>query len=330
MGNLQRRWSHRSRSRDPSLVAGQLCASSTAQAPIRSVNGEEVRPHSLAFKVRSQVADLVRWNQELSAKLQDQVQQLERLRRLRRFLSPQVADAIIADKNETELSSHRREIAAMFCDLRGFTAFSDSASPDAVLDVLRTYHAALGKLIDTHGGTIEHRAGDGIMVIFNAPKPCRDPALAGLRLAVEMRGRMHQLTQKWRKCGYELGFGVGMSLGYATVGMIGSEERFDYVANGRVVNLASRLSDEAADGQILLSERAYDAVRDYVVTESVGELTLKGFRQQVRAFNVLSLNERPGSGGRADGNEAHADDDQKCSGKLDWGQWLPEEEIGHY
>lgn len=237
---------------------------------------------------------------------------------------------IVSEENDSKLSSHRREIAALFCDLRGFTAFSDSAPPEAVLNVLRDYHQAMGELIDEFQGTIEHRAGDGIMVIFNAPLPCNDPALQAVQLAVAMRNRMRDLSEDWQKFGYELGFGVGMSLGYAILSMVGSEGRFNYVANGRVVNLASRLSDEAADGQILLSERAYDAVKERVQTDCIGDLTLKGFRQQVKAFNVIILKSETASTSGSHRDEGHARNNKQRATQLDWSQWLPEEEIGDY
>ncbi len=328
--NLRQRWQNRSRRREHALAAASFWSEPIDSRPLLNAEKPNAALKTIAGNLRAPVDALVKMNQVLASRLQSQMEQLERLRRLRKFVSPQVADVIITGCDNSELSSERREISALFCDLRGFTAFSDSAQPEAVLEVLRVYHQAMGELIDQHGGTIEHRAGDGIMVIFNAPMPCRDPAMQAVRLALAMKKRMCALTKGWKKLGYELGFGVGMSLGYATVGTVGSEGRLDYVANGRVVNLASRLSDEAADGQVLLSERAYDAVRERVDTEFVGELELKGFRQQVKTFNVLGLSRRKRSASSSDGDQGHAGNNQQGAAKLDWSQWLAEEEVGHY
>jgi len=328
--NLQQRWRIRSRNQEQSLVAGHLCGPTRFARHPRQADGLETYFKSFSRGLRNRVAELAKWNKMLRIRLQAQVEQLERLGRLRRFLSRQVAEVIVFEENESKLSSHRREIAALFCDLRGFTAFSDSAPTEAVLDVLRDYHQAMGELIDEFQGTIEHRAGDGIMVIFNAPLPCNDPALQAVQLAVAMRNRMRDLSEDWQKFGYELGFGVGMSLGYAILSMVGSEGRFNYVANGRVVNLASRLSDEAADGQILLSERAYDAVKERVQTDCIGDLTLKGFRQQVKAFNVIILKSETASTSGSHRDEGHARNNKQRATQLDWSQWLPEEEIGDY
>jgi len=187
------------------------------------------------------------------------------------------------------LDSHRSNIAALFCDLRGFTHFSETAEPEDVIEVLQAYHEEMGRLIYQHDGTIDHRAGDGIMAIFNDPLPCEQPTLQAVRLAVAMRDRMGQLLNDWRKLGHDLGFGVGMSTGYATLGLVGFEGRFDYCANGSVVNLAARLSDEAKDGQILISQRAYSLVADNVEADDIGDLGLKGLAQPVRVLNVTKL-----------------------------------------
>ncbi len=327
--NTQQRWRANGRSRGRPLAAGHAFSSSLSLRRLRRVDETNIQFKAFAGNLRSRISALIKWNKVLSSRLQAQLEQLERLNRLRKFLSPQVAEVVIASDEEST-PSYRREIAAMFCDLRGFTAFSDSASPEAVLEVMRVYHQAMGELIDRYGGTIEHRAGDGIMVIFNAPLPCNDPALQAVQLAVAMRNRMRDLIKNWQKFGYELGFGVGLSLGYATLSMVGSEGRLDYVANGRVVNLAARLSDEAVDGQILLSERAYVAVKERVETRCIGDLVLKGFRQQVKAFNVISLNSRASLSGPAHGDESHTRNDQHGATQLDWSQWLSEEEIGNY
>lgn len=327
--NPQQIWQVSGRSRERSFSAGHGCISSLSLRRAREVDETKIQLKAVAGSLRSRVSTLIEWNKALSLRLQSQLEQLERLSRLRKFLSPQVAEVVISSDEQSELS-YRREIAALFCDLRGFTSFSDSASPGAVLDVLRDYHQAMGTLIDEFGGTIEHRAGDGIMVIFNAPLPCRDPAMKAVGLAVAMRDRMRGMTKAWRTLGYDLGFGVGVTLGHATLGMVGCEGRFDYVANGRAVNLASRLSDQARDGQILISELAYDAVKERVEVVCIGQLNLKGFRQQVQAFNVVGLICSRASARRPYGDQGHASDDQKRASQLDWSQWLSEEEIRNY
>lgn len=321
--NPQLRWQVHGRNRGRSLLAGHACLSSFSLRRAREVDDTKIQFKAFARGLSSRISALIEWNKMLSLRLQSQVEQLDRLNRLRKFLSPQVAEVVISSDEQSALS-YRREIAALFCDLRGFTAFSDSASPGAVLDVLRDYHQAMGTLIDEFEGTIEHRAGDGIMVIFNAPLPCGDPAMQAVGLAVAMRDRMQEITKAWRKLGYDLGFGVGVSLGHATLGMVGSEGRFDYVANGRAVNLASRLSDQAMDGQILISEMAYDAVKERVEAICIGKLTLKGFRQQVKAFNVVGLTRRRSSTRCPQGDQGHASDNQKRAPQLDWSQWLSE------
>jgi adenylate cyclase len=252
-----------------------------------------LRIKTLHERVQAQAAELAEWNQALEQRVQQQVDELERLARLRRFLSPQVADAVISSGDKDPLASHRALIATVFCDLRGFTAFSGSAEPEEAMQVLQIYHEAMGRLIQEHGGTIDHRAGDGIMVIFNDPLPCDEPIDEAVRMSVNMRECMDGLTGEWRKLGHRLGFGVGISLGYATVGVVGYEGRYDYTANGSSVNLAARLADEAIDGQILISQRAHTALDDSLPTESAGELVLKGFHEPVSAFAVL----------RADGND---------------------------
>jgi len=255
------------------------------EARVRSL----LRVKDLYDKIQTQADELEEWNAKLEARVQSQVAQMEQLGRLKQFLSPQVADLIVSSGDESMLDSHRTQIAALFCDLRGFTQFSETAEPEDVIAVLQTYHEEMGKLIYDFEGSIDHRAGDGIMAIFNDPLPCDEPGLQAIKLAVAMRERMNDLTSKWRKLGHELGFGVGMSVGYATLGLVGFEGRFDYCANGSVVNLAARLSDEALDGQILISQRAHTAVGDYVEVEEIGERELKGFSQPVRILDVKRL-----------------------------------------
>jgi GAF domain-containing protein len=227
-------------------------------------------------------------NQQLERRVADQVGEIERMGRLRRFLPPQVADLIVASGAEKQLESHRREITALFCDLRGFTGFSEKSDPEDVMSLLREYHAAIGEIIVKYSGTLEHYAGDGVMVFFNDPIPVENPALQAVQTALEMRMAIEALTEKWRRLGHELGFGVGIAHGFATLGTIGFEGRFDYAAIGTVSNVASRLCDEAKPGQILISPRVLMAVEDAVNVEPVGEFTLKGISRPVAAYNVLS------------------------------------------
>jgi adenylate cyclase len=216
------------------------------------------------------------------------VGEIERLGRLRRFLPPQVADLIVASGTEKQLESHRREITALFCDLRGFTGFTEVADAEDVMALLREYHAAVGEIIVRYNGTLERYAGDGIMIIFNDPIPVSNPALQAVQMALEMRRAIDALTDKWRQLGHEIGFGIGIAHGYATLGTIGFEGRFDYAAIGTVSNVASRLCDEAKPGQILISRRVLMAVKDAVTIEPVGEFELKGIRRPIAAYNVLA------------------------------------------
>jgi adenylate cyclase len=199
-----------------------------------------------------------------------------------------VADTVVSSGSEKMLSSHRALLGVLFCDIRGFTAFCETAEPEETIEVLQTYHQEMGKLINAHGAGVDHRMGDGIMVLFNDPLPCDDPAGDAVRLAIAMRARMDELCHTWKRMGYRLGFGVGVSLGYATVGMVGFEGRFDYTASGTAINLASRLCDEAEDGEILLSPRAAIAVEDAFPVESRGELTLKGLREPIEVFRLAN------------------------------------------
>jgi len=242
-----------------------------------------------AARLEAQSQQLADWNRTLEQRVAEQLAELERVRRLKRFFSPQLAELLVSSGGEKLLESHRREITVVFCDLRGFTAFSETAEPEEVMGVLREYHTALGTLIFRFEGTLERFAGDGLMVFFNDPLPCPDPAAQAVRMAVAMRQQMGELTEKWRKRGHQLGFGVGIAQGYATLGMIGFEGRVDYGAIGPVTNLASRLCDEARGGQILISQRVYAAVGELVEAEPAGELLLKGFHKPVPTFNVVGL-----------------------------------------
>jgi class 3 adenylate cyclase/CheY-like chemotaxis protein len=249
---------------------------------------EKVR---LRAQEKRHLAELAEWNRSLEERVAQQVAELERVGRLKRFFSPQLAELIVAGGAEDPLKTHRRELTVLFLDLRGFTAFAETAEPEEIMAVLREYHREMGQLILAHEGTLEHFAGDGMMVFFNDPVPVPNPAERAIRMALAMRARVATLTASWRKQGYELDFGVGVAQGYATLGAIGFEGRWEYGAVGTVCNLASRLCSEARPGQVLVSRKVMAAVEDLVETEPVGELSLKGFHRPVSAFNVLRLRE---------------------------------------
>ncbi len=253
-------------------------------ARVRSV----LRAKALHDQVQVQAADLANWNRTLEQRVKDQVAEIERIGRLKRFLSPQVAQ-LVSSGDERVLESHRREVTVVFCDLRGFTAFAEAAEPEEVMTVLREYHSALGVLIDKFEGTVERFAGDGLLVLFNDPLPCPEPSAKAVRMAVEMRDRIAELAEKWRTHGHDLGFGIGIAHGYATLGCIGFEGRFQYSATGTVANLASRLCDQARNGQILVDAKVHAEIETLADLESVGELELKGFHRPVKAFNVRKL-----------------------------------------
>ena len=239
--------------------------------------------------IEGQAAELAEWNRTLEQRVQQQVEELERLGRLRRFLSPQLADLVVSSGDESFLESHRREITVVFCDLRGFTAFAETSEPEEVMGVLDDYHNALGDLVSRFEGTLERFTGDGLMVFFNDPLPCEDAPLRAVRMAVAMRSRVQGLARDWTRRGHDLAFGVGLAQGYATLGKIGFEGRSDYTAIGNVTNLAARLCAEARPWQILLSQRVHAAVEEFVSSEPVGELTLRGFSRPMATFNVLGL-----------------------------------------
>jgi len=232
---------------------------------------------------------LEEWNRSLTDKVTQQVDQIERMGRLKRYLSPQIADTILKSEDESLFKSHRREITVVFLDLRGFTTFSDSAEPEEVMELLRTYHAEMGKLIFEFEGTLERFAGDGIMVFFNDPIPCEDHTEKAVRMTIEMRARVKELRVGWLKKGHDLDLGVGLAVGYATLGNIGFEGRMDYGAVGNVTNLAARLSDEAKGGQILTNQKTLSKIEDFVEAEPLGELHLKGFARPVAAVNIVKL-----------------------------------------
>jgi class 3 adenylate cyclase/CheY-like chemotaxis protein len=241
-------------------------------------------------QLASQAEELSQWNRRLEQRVADQLQQIEGMSRLRRFLSPQVAELIVSSADDKVLESHRREITVVFCELRGFTSFAETAEPEEVVSVLREYHDTLGKLIYKYEATLERFAGDGVMVWFNDPLPCPDPSLRAVRMAIDMRNGVSDLANKWRKHDYDLGFGVGIAQGYATLGRIGFEGRFDYGAIGTVVNLAARLCAEAGDSQILVDRKVHAAIEDVVVSEPAGQLNLKGLHRPIATFKVSAVN----------------------------------------
>jgi class 3 adenylate cyclase len=228
-------------------------------------------------------------NTGLEAKIKAQVEEIERVSRLRRFLAPQLAQAIVSAGDEKVLENHRREIVAMFCDLRGFTGFAETAEPEDIMAVLKEYHSAIGPLIRKYEGTLDRFTGDGMLVFFNDPLPCEDAPQRAAQLALEMRDAVAALIPKWARRGYRLGFGVGMAQGYATLGRIGFEDRFDYTAIGAVINLAARLCGEAADGQVLVSGRLASMVEDFVQIEDLGERELKGMSRPAAIANLQAL-----------------------------------------
>lgn len=244
-----------------------------------------------AARLEEQSTQLAEWNQTLEQRVVEQLAELKRVGRLKRFLSSQLVDVITSSGDEGLLESHRREVTVVFLDLRGFTAFSDYAEPEEVIGFLRSYHTEMGKLIFQFEGTLEHFAGDGIMVFFNDPIPREDHTEKAVRMAMEMQARVRDLRHGWLKKSYDLDLGVGMAAGYATLGTIGFEGRMDYAAVGNVTILASRLSSEAKRGQILTDQKTLSKIEDLVETELLGEMQLKGFSRPTTVFNVVKLKE---------------------------------------
>jgi adenylate cyclase len=239
--------------------------------------------------IETQAAQLSAWNRELEERVRAQVDEIERIGRLRRFLAPQLAELVVSSGDDGFLASHRREITVVFCDLRGFTAFAETVEPEDVMAVLGEYHGALGELVHRFEGTLERFTGDGLMVFFNDPVPCADAPDRAVRMAVAMRDAVAGLAERWRRMGHELAFGVGIAQGHATLGRIGFEGRSDYAAIGSVTNLAARLCDRALPGQILISQRVLAATEGLVAAEPVGELELRGFSRPAKTFNIVGL-----------------------------------------
>jgi adenylate cyclase len=239
--------------------------------------------------IENQAAELSAWNRELEQRVRDQIEQLERVGRLRRFLPQQLADLIISSGDESFLNAHRRQITVVCCDLRGFTAFAETAEPEDVWEILGEYNGAMGDLIGRFEGTLERFTGDGLVVFFNDPIPCDDAPMRSVRMALAMRQRVQELADGWQRRGHELALGVGIAQGYATLGRIGYSDRFEYASVGSVTNLAARLCAEAAPWQILVTQRVNAAAEELVVSRLVGELSLRGFSRPIRTFEVSGL-----------------------------------------
>jgi adenylate cyclase len=247
-----------------------------------------LRIKALHDKVQEQAAELAAWNTTLEARVARQVAEIERISRLKRFLSPQVADLVAAGpEGDRLLESHRCDVTVVFCDLRGFTAFTEATPPDEVMRVLNEYHQTLGAEIDRYEATLERFAGDGLLALFNDPLPCPDHTSRAVRMALDMRTGMDVLASRWRARGHTLGFGIGIARGFATLGRIGFERRFDYSAVGSVTNLASRLCDEAKAGQIIIAPEVYDEVKHRMSARPLDPLRLKGFRNAVAAWEIV-------------------------------------------
>lgn len=248
-----------------------------------------LRVKQLHDMVAEQSRQLAEWNGKLEERVASQIAEIERMSRLRRFMAPQLADLVMSGGAELTLESHRREVAVVFADLRGFTAFAETSEPEEMIGTIREYHAALGEIIFRHEGTLERFLGDGLMVVLNDPVPCPDPALRAIRMALDMRERMAELSTRWRKRGLELGFGVGIAFGFATLGVVGFEGRQDYTAMGTVANLAARLCSEAHADQILISQRIAGLLEGRIAADPVGPFSLKGISRPVTAYSLREL-----------------------------------------
>ena len=239
--------------------------------------------------IQAQAGELRQWNEKLEQRVNEQVAQLERMGRLKGFFSPQLAEAIVSGGGEELLKPHRREIGVVYLDLRGFTAFTESAEPEEVMKVLAEYHNLVGELVTIHQGTIEHFAGDGMMIFFNDPIPLPNATEEAVRMCIALQQRFLSLREGWAKRGYDLHLGAGLAVGYATMGSIGYEGRWDYAAIGSVANLSARLCSEDRGGQILTNQKTLARIEDLVDSVTIGALTLKGFAQAVPGFQILGL-----------------------------------------
>jgi class 3 adenylate cyclase/CheY-like chemotaxis protein len=248
-----------------------------------------LRIKALHDTVEAQREELRSLNTGLERRVAEQVTELQRMAILRRFLAPNLAKMIVTSGDETILASHRREIVVLFCDLRGFTAFSETAEPEEVTTLLQAYHNAVGPLIHRYEGTLMHFVGDGLMVLFNDPFPCPDPAIRAVSLAIEMRRGVTALASEWRRRGHEIGFGVGIAQGYATLGRVGFEDHIEYTAMGTVTNLAARLCEAACDGQVFISQRVAAGVEKAASLEEIGELPLKGLTKPGIVYQVVGI-----------------------------------------
>jgi class 3 adenylate cyclase len=241
--------------------------------------------------VRDQAQAIDLLNRNLERKVESQVHEIDRLARLKQFLAPQVADLVVSEGKDALLATHRRYVACLFCDLRGFTALSEAIEPEEVIALLESYHASLGALVEKHRGTIGFLAGDGAMVFFNDPIPCEEPVLDAVKLALDLRLDFEAVREPWAKRGHAIGLGIGIAAGYATLGLVGFKGRSEYTAIGNVVNVAARLCDKAADGQILLGRRAYEDVEAQVQVEPIGSFELKGVRKPVEVYDLRGLHD---------------------------------------
>ena len=257
-----------------------------AQRELEASRDALARAHD---QVQAQAAELAAWNKTLEERVAAQLVEIERMARLKRFFAPSLAELIVSSGNERILESHRRDVAVLFCDLRGFTAFAESAEPEEVMTLLHDYHAALVPLIQQFEGTLDRFVGDGLMVYFNDPVPCPNPAERAVALAVAMRDAVAALARAWRQRDYQLGFGIGIAQGFATLGQIGFEGRFDYSAIGTVINTAARLCESAKDGQILVTSRVAAAVAEAANVSEIGPLTFKGLSRPLAVCNVEAL-----------------------------------------
>jgi class 3 adenylate cyclase len=256
---------------------------------IAAVLNQNVFLTFLNRRVRDQADEIDALNRDLERKVEHQDHEIGRLARLKQFLPPQVADLVVSEGNDSLLDTHRRYVACLFCDIRNFTSVSEDVEPEEVIAILQAYHERVGRLVIEHRGTIGYRAGDGLMVFFNDPIPCEQPVLDAVRLAIDIRAAFDEVRGPWLKLGLPIGLGLGIASGYATLGLVGLQGRTDYTAIGGAVNIAARLCDQAADGQILLSQRAYADIEPVVRVERLGTFKLKGVRNDVEAFDVLGL-----------------------------------------